>query len=237
MLNYRRLLNRLQVLERKKRASGLYLFGLIVISFTIGVLSQHFVMSEVVEPELNAEEIQALQTAYQKQSLVVSRLEMAVSIAETANSNMQTMFKDQLQQQKTIEQELAFYRSLVSPEKEVDGIAIHGLELSKGLVANSYQLRLILTQNQKRKTSVKGVADIVLVGLQNEQQVEISLSDIDIEKFAFGFRYFQVFDAEMNLPEGFALQRVKAVVQVSAARGVRGGRIEQTFDIAELLES
>ncbi|WP_193559185.1 DUF6776 family protein [Shewanella donghaensis] len=237
MLNYHRLLDRLKVLERKKRTSGLYLFGLIIISFTIGVLSQNFLISEVIEPVKEAEEIQILKTDLKKQSHVVSRLEIALDISKEANSNMQQMFKKQLLEQKSIEQELAFYRSLVSPEKEVAGVAIHGVELTPGITANSYQLRLILTQLQKRKSSVKGIADIVLVGLQNEQQVEISLNDLDIEKFNFSFRYFQVFDTEISLPEGFALQRVKAAVQVTASRGVKGGLIEQTFDIAELLES
>ena len=237
MLNYHRLLDRLQVLERKKRASGLYLFGLICISFTLGWLSQNLLTSEVIEPEQEAEEIQFLKTDLKKQSHVVSRLEMALSISKEANLNMQKMFKKQLQDQKGLEQELAFYRSLVSPEKDVDGVAIHGVELSKGLTTNSYQFRLILTQLQKRKSNVKGIADIVLVGLQDEQQIEISLNDLDIEKFTFSFRYFQMFDAEISLPEGLDLQRIKAVVQVKASRGIKGGRIEQTFDIAELLES
>ena len=237
MLNYHRLLDRLQVQERKFRSSGLYLSALIIISFIVGVLSHTIFISEVVEPQHKAVEITALKTELRQQSHVVSRLDIALSIEKEANANMKQMFSKQIQQQKTLEQELAFYRSLVSPEKEVDGVAIHGLELSKGLLPNSYQMRLILTQLQKRKNSVKGVADIVLVGVQGEKQVEISLSDLDIETFKFGFRYFQMFDAEISLPQDFDLQRIKAVVQVQANRGVKGGSIEQTFEIAELLES
>ncbi|GIU47899.1 MULTISPECIES: DUF6776 family protein [Shewanella] len=237
MLNYHRMLDRLQVQERKLRSSGLYLSALIIISFVVGVLSHTVFISEVVEPEHEAAEITALKTELKQQSHVVSRLDMALSIEKEANANMKQMFGKQIQQQKTLEQELAFYRSLVSPEKEIDGVAIHGLELSKGLLPDSYQMRLILTQLQKRKSIVKGVADIVLVGVQNEKQVEISLSDLEIEQFNFGFRYFQMFDAEISLPQGFDLQRIKAVVQVSASRGVKGGRIEQTFEISELLES
>ncbi|MCL1067259.1 hypothetical protein L2735_10615 [Shewanella olleyana] len=237
MLNYHRLLDRMQVQERKFRSSGLYLSALILISFIVGVLSHTVFISEVVEPQDEAIEITELKTELKQQSHVVSRLEIALSIEKEANANMKQMFGKQIQQQKTLEQELAFYRSLVSPEKEVDGVAIHGLELSKGLLPDSYQMRLILTQLQKRKNGVKGVADIVLVGVQDEKQVEISLSDLQIEKFNFSFRYFQMFDAEISLPQDFDLQRIKAVVQVSATRGAKGGRIEQTFEISELLES
>ncbi|ARD21525.1 MULTISPECIES: DUF6776 family protein [Shewanella] len=237
MLNYHRLLDRLQVQERKFRSSGLYLTALIAVSFLIGVLSHTVFIAEVVEPEQTSAEITSLNTELKRQSHVVSRLEMALAIEKEANANMKQMFSKQIQKQKNLEQELAFYRSLMSPEKEVDGIAIHGLELSKGLLPNRYQLRLILTQLQKRKNSVKGVADVVLVGVQDNEQIEISLNDLDIEKFNFGFRYFQMFDAEISLPQGFDLQRIKAVVQVNATRGVKGGRIEQTFEIAELLES
>ncbi|WP_153915316.1 DUF6776 family protein [Shewanella sp. TC10] len=237
MLNYHRLLDRMQVQERKFRSSGLYLSALILISFIVGVLSHTVFISEVVEPQDEAIEITELKTELKRQSHVVSRLEMVLSIEKEANANMKQMFGKQIQQQKTLEQELAFYRSLVSPEKEVDGVAIHGLELSKGLLPDSYQMRLILTQLQKRKNGVKGVADIVLVGVQDEKQVEISLSDLQIEKFNFSFRYFQMFDAEISLPQDFDLQRIKAVVQVTATRGAKGGRIEQTFEISELLES
>ena len=134
-----------------------------------------------------------------------------------------------------LEKELAFYRSVMVTDADVEGVAIHGVELSQGVAPEQYQLRLILTQLQKRKVKVKTNATVLLLGTLNGGPAELSLSELINKKLDFEFNYFQIMDSDFVLPSGFNLQRIMVKVKVAASRGVKGGEIEQVFNVPELL--
>ena len=236
MLNYHRWLDRLQVLERKNRTSGIYLTGLMIVAFLLGAITFNLWLSFAPETTLNSVSgkrklLQELKT----QAQVLASRNLALSIAENANKEMQDLFSDQLIEQKKLEKELAFYRSVMVTDADVEGVAIHGVELSQGMVPEKYQLRLILTQLKKRKSTVKAHAKVMLLGIQNGKVTEISLNKLMNKKFDFEFKYFQIMDADITLPTGFNLQRILVKVKVRPSRGVKGGEIEQIFNVPELL--
>ncbi|QBF83880.1 hypothetical protein EXU30_15240 [Shewanella maritima] len=149
---------------------------------------------------------------------------------------MRQMFNEQVQKQQALETELKFYRSLMVPDDSVDGIGIHALELSHGMLPDQFKLRLILTQLQKRKQQSKAQAFITLVGIEQGEAKQIDLGELVDNKFEFDFKYFQVADSEFNVPEDFNLQRIEVRVKVKARRGVKGGETFATFHVPELLQ-
>jgi len=236
MLNYHRWLDRLQVLERKNRTSSIYLIGLMVVCFLLGAISFNLWLSFAPEATPNSASgkrklLQELET----QAQALASRNLALSIADNANKEMQEMFSQQLSAQKALEKELAFYRSVMVTDADVEGVAIHGVELSQGVAPEQYQLRLILTQLQKRKVKVKTNATVLLLGTLNSGPAELSLSELINKKLDFEFNYFQIMDSDFVLPSGFNLQRIMVKVKVAASRGVKGGEIEQVFNVPELL--
>jgi hypothetical protein len=236
MLNYHRWLDRLQVLGRKNRTSSIYLISLMLVCFLLGAISFNLWLSFAPEATPNSASgkrklLQQLDT----QSQALASRNLTLSIAENANKEMQEMFSRQLTEQKELEKELAFYRSVMVTDADVEGVAIHGVELSQGLLPEQYQLRLILTQLQKRKVKVKTRARVMLLGAKNGQPVELSLSQLVNKKLDFEFNYFQIMDTVFVLPAGFNLQRISVKVKVTASRDVKGGEIEQIFNVPELL--
>jgi len=236
MLNYHRWLDRLQVLERKNRTSSIYLLSLMLVCGLLGAISFNLWLSLAPEATPNsASGKRKLLQQFDTQAQALASRNLALSIAENANKEMQEMFSRQLTEQKALEKELAFYRSVMVADADVEGVVIHGVELSQGLMPEQYQLRLILTQLQKRKMKVNARATVMLLGLQNGQAVELSLSKLVNKELDFEFNYFQILDTDFTLPAGFNMQKISVKVKVNASRGVKGGEIEQVFNVPELL--
>ena len=236
MLNYHRWLDRLQVLERKNRTSSKYLFSLVLVSFLLGAVSFNLWLSFAPEATPNsASGKRKLLQQLDEQAQVLASRNLALSIAENANKEMQDMFSQQLTQQKTLEKELAFYRSVMVTDADVEGVAINTVELAQGVSAKQFQLRIVLTQLQKRKVKVKASAEVTLMGSQNGKASTLSLNKLLNKKLDFEFSYFQIMDSDFVLPVGFSLQRIAVKVKVNASRGVKGGAIEQTYNVPELL--
>ncbi|MBB1270888.1 DUF6776 family protein [Shewanella sp. SR44-3] len=238
MLNYHRWLDRLQALERQYANPRVYLAALCVVFFLLGNLSYRFWLDFAPEETQYSTSIKRkLTLELERQIQETASKNLALAIEQEANTEMQKMFAQQLAQQKALEKELAFYRSVMAPEANAEGLAIHALELIPGLVANRYQVRLILTQLQKRKFSLRGTAQLVFIGLVDGKRSEISLDKLTKTKFDFSFQYFQILDAEINLPANFILGRVELKAKVRSGRGNKAATISQGFDANELLGS
>ncbi|MDD8059480.1 MULTISPECIES: DUF6776 family protein [Shewanella] len=236
MLNYHRWLDRLQVLQHKNRTSSKYLISLMLASFLLGALSYNLWLSFAPETTSNsASGKRKLLQQLDEQAQVLASRNLALSIAENANKEMQDMFSRQLTDQKALEKELAFYRSVMVTDADVEGVAINAVELSQGITAEQFTLRIVLTQLQKRKAKVKAQAEVMLIGIENDQTKELSLDKLLNKKLDFEFNYFQIMDSDFALPDGFNLQRIAVKVKVKASRGVKGGEIEQVYNVPELL--
>ncbi|MCZ4336178.1 DUF6776 family protein [Shewanella colwelliana] len=236
MPNYHRWVDRMQVVERKIRPSSVYLFFLVLVAFFAGVLTWEIWSSQhqVVQVNTDGREVEISQ-ALTEQAEVLAARNLELSLEREANQNMQAMFLEQHQKQKELDRELAFYRSIMAPEHQADGVAIHGAEMSAGLLPQQYRVKLVLTQLQKRKQGLKGRAELNFVGLQGGKVVSLPLSALTEDKFNFSFRYFQVLETVVTFPEDFEFSRLEAKVIVPASRWSKGATAEQSFTAQELL--
>jgi rRNA maturation protein Rpf1 len=72
---------------------------------------------------------------------------------------------------------------------------------------------LILTKSGKSTKKISGDTELLIRGESNGNVSELNLTDLALEKAAvgtkFAFRYFQVFEGDIVLPEGFEPFEVK----------------------------
>ncbi|QLE84548.1 hypothetical protein FLM48_05255 [Shewanella sp. Scap07] len=236
MPNYHRWANRMQANERKIRPSSVYLLLLVMVAFLLGGLVwQTWQEYQAAQVEVDDSREVQLRGQLQQQAEVLAARNLALTLEQEANKNMQQLFAEQHNKQQQLERELAFYRSIMAPENNAEGVAIHGLELIPSQLDNKYRLKLILTQLQKRKQSLKGQAKLVFTGLQEGEVVNIPLTELSEQSFAFQFRYFQVLETEVILPAGFELNRVTVDVTVPATRWTKRAQTEQTFERDDIL--
>ena len=118
----------------------------------------------------------------------------------------------------------------MSPEDGAAGLKVQDLRLTRGEAERVYNVRLVLVQSLKHDRKVSG--DVVL-SIEGEEDGatasydydELLPSDTD-RNWAFSFRYFQDFDREIVLPDGFTPERITIQVR-SKTRSIDS--IEESF--------
>ncbi|HEY8520523.1 MAG TPA: DUF6776 family protein [Gammaproteobacteria bacterium] len=132
----------------------------------------------------------------------------------------------------TLEEELAFYRGIVSPQDGHSGLRVHNVEIEALDGERAYALRLVLVQAIVHSRQVKGVVRFRIEGTRDGQPEELELAELDDEgpaELEYEFRYFQELEREVVLPAGFEPARVHVEIRPSEPRGER---VTQTFEWA-----
>jgi hypothetical protein len=106
-----------------------------------------------------------------------------------------------------LEEGLAFYRSLISPEAIAPGLSLRGLELKAGEQPGRYFYRIVVQQEARSHKPLKGSLSVAISGKENGRPVTYSLAKLSEDFRASGgtlqFRYFQSVEGEFALPAGF----------------------------------
>jgi hypothetical protein len=115
--------------------------------------------------------------------------------------------------------DLAFYRSIVSPDDGVQGLRIQRLEIQPGDGPREFVLRLTLIQAMRHESVASGLAQVVLHGMQGDRPARHTLGELlgrPRAQLPFSFRYFQTIEQAFALPEGF--EAFEAEVQVRSSK-------------------
>ena len=147
----------------------------------------------------------------------------AYDLVETNLADLQRKIQEQ-------SDAIAFYRGIVSPADGGRGLRVQDLRLTKGKEDRRYHVRLVLVQVMQHDRSVKGEVDFTIEGAQDGTSVTYALeqllpADAD-SNWPFAFRYFQDFDRELVLPEGFTPEKVNVEV-ISRTKSV--ANVKQSF--------
>ncbi len=126
---------------------------------------------------------------------------------------------------------IAFYRGIVSPKDGGRGLRVQDLKVTRGVDERHYNLRLVLVQVMQHDRSVKGEVDFSLEGMQDGVVTAYTLEQLlpadSDSSWVFSFRYFQDFDRELILPDGFMPEKINIEV-VSRTKSIAS--VKQSFD-------
>jgi len=125
---------------------------------------------------------------------------------------------------------IAFYRGIVSPADGNSGLRVQDLKLTRGAKEREFNMRLVLVQAMKHDRKVSGDVAVSIEGNEDGAGRTYALTDLlpaDADKdWPFSFRYFQDFDRQLVLPDGFTPERVHVEVR-SKTRSISS--IEESF--------
>ena len=128
---------------------------------------------------------------------------------------------------------IAFYRGIVSPSDGAAGLKVQDLRVTRGAEERAYNVRLVLVQSLKHHRKVSGNVNLTVEGEQGGAETSYQYSQLLGEdgngNWPFSFRYFQDFDREIVLPDGFTPERITIEVQ-SNTRSISS--IEESFSWA-----
>lgn len=212
------------------------LLGLVVVSgylvFELGRIKAGYDVVEVAgERQIYEDRIVELEDE-------IISLKQAVALLETHRDIDREAYKQvenslTTLQAKIVEQRdaLAFYRGIVSPADGKPGLRVQDLTLTRGDRERAFNLHLVLVQSMQHDRKVSGDVNLSVQGSQDGAETSYELSqllpdDADSD-WAFSFRYFQNFDRQLVLPDGFEPREIRVEVR-SKTRSIDD--IEKSFD-------
>ena len=134
----------------------------------------------------------------------------AYSEVESSLTKLQAKIREQ-------QDAISFYRGIVSPADGKSGLRVQDFNLTRGAVEREYNIRIVLIQAMKHDRKVSGNVRLRIAGIENGEPKTYSYSELrpaDAEsKWSFSFRYFQDFDRQVVLPDGFEPETVTVSVE------------------------
>lgn len=140
-----------------------------------------------------------------------------------------------------LREEVTFYKSLMAPGSDAEGLRVAELEILPTEAANEFNFEILLTQVALRRRYIAGDLRIDVIGqsaggpassgvFQGDVVLSLTdLSDINTYPLKFRFRYFQDLAGRIALPQDF----LPKTVRVSAIQKGESP-VEATFAWPEL---
>ena len=154
----------------------------------------------------------------------IAELQQQVALLETHREIDREAYKEVeaslLELQEKIQEQkdaIAFYRGIVSPADGRPGLRVQDFRLTRGAEEREFNLRLVLVQAMKHDRKVSGSVALTIEGSEGGTAKSYALEDLlpeDADRsWPFSFRYFQDFDRQIILPDGFTPERVRVEVR------------------------
>ena len=148
-------------------------------------------------------------------------LDRSSRIDRNAHDEVKVALNAVQQESLELREELAFYRSLVSPSEMEPGLHIQSFTVEADAGPPTFNYKLVLTQVRKNNREAIGVVLLRFSGLLGGKSVIYSLSDIakvNTEDLNFKFKYFQSFEGNLRLPKRFIPKSVSITVKPEGKR-------------------
>lgn len=118
------------------------------------------------------------------------------------------------------QEELAFYKAIVSPAADaVSEPSVQRIEIQPD-VANRYLLRVVLIQAMQSAANTQGTVQMQISGMRAGRVVNLPLQDLLVDKsnssLKFAYRYFQTIEQLIELPADFQPRAVQ--IELHAAQ-------------------
>ena len=154
----------------------------------------------------------------------IAELEQEVALLETHREIDREAYREVeaslLELQEKIQEQqdaIAFYRGIVSPADGRPGLRVQDFRLTRGAEEREFNLRLVLVQAMKHDRKVSGDVALTVEGSEGGEAKSYALAELlpaDADRsWPFSFRYFQDFDRQIILPDGFTPERVRVEVR------------------------
>lgn len=205
--------------------AGLYL------SFELGRLTAGYsVLDERRESEAQAAAIDERDRAIEDLERQVAILETSREIDRETYSSVESTLAELEARIQSQEEELVFYRGIVSPGDGVAGLRIQNIEIVPGEGTATHALRILLVQAIVHNERVTGSVRAAIRGVLDGEPVEYGLDELGSESEAtdipYAFRYFQTLEVGLAVPQGFEPAEIEVQVW---PRTPRGETIVQSF--------
>jgi len=129
-----------------------------------------------------------------------------------------------------LEEDVLFYKHILSPENEETGLAIGQLDIYTTDKPRTVRYKLELRQAGNNENQITGYANVNIMGQQEGLEVSIPLRSlsrtVDSLDIRLQFRYFQNIEGQLELPENFEPEKIQII---AVAEGPGGKTLHKSF--------
>jgi len=199
-------------------AAGLYL------SYELGRdRAGYSLLDERRQTEIYEAEIARLELAVEDLRRQQAIFETSREIDRETYARVESNLSQQQARIQAQEEELAFYRGIVSPQDGKAGLRIQNLQVFPSDSEQNHVLKLMLVQAIMQSNRVSGVVRVKLIGSLDDEAAEFDLEQLATggapPELSYGFRYFQSLEQELSLPVGFQPDTVEVEIWPTEPRG------------------
>jgi hypothetical protein len=165
--------------------------------------------------------IASLEDENGKLNAKIAELEMSRRLDKDAYGQVERTLGELQSSMSRQSDDLAFYKSIVSPADGIAGLRIQRFEIAPGQGPRQFLLRLTLIQAMRHDSTVAGLVQVALSGLEAERPKRYTVGELlgrPNAKIPFSFKYFQTIEQSIELPAGFEPYTVDVTVSASRQR-------------------
>lgn len=196
---------------------SIILLALLLLSFYAG---SYFSITHKTDLQVKVQDLQQELSKYQRayaetnKSLVIQT--QSAKVDNQSNQQLVKTVKQLQESQRQLTSELKFYRNIMAPELDRQGLTIADFDLGKTEKNRSFSFKLVLTQAGRQEQFLKGEATIQLHGKLAGKQKTYNFRELGAFQkgaFKFQFRYFQNIEGDVTLPKDFVAENVTVQVR------------------------
>lgn len=214
---------------RRARTVTLWLITVVVVAAASALLGSSAVYKQLIVAEQERDQLaDALAESEQARQFSEQRLANLSTGAEMdrqAVDEVRATIKEQRQKIAALDEEIGFYKGLMSPTDRERGLSIRGWEVYPTSNPQRFQYKLLIQQLAVKHQVLKGSVSVVIAGKEGDVEKSINLADLSADVAArnmpLRFKYFQNIEGELELPVGFVPQRVALVAKATKPKKVQ----------------
>lgn len=206
------------------------LVSLFVFSLGFFLGSRYFTV-EMGDRKLFLVELQEQQEQLDQQTAELIRLRVISEVDQQALERLQrssAVFDERLSTQR---EELMLYRKLLKIDSVEDGLHVFNLTITPTESPSLFAYSFVIRQSGEALKTVSVDYDMLIEGQLGSDSVSYSLADLDMAIDAVPvktkLKYFRLIEGQLQLPEGFAAQKLE--LRVRPVKKPAGRRV-WTFD-------
>lgn len=227
------------IVSESKNKFGAFQFYFILIAMITTILylgfflgNKHFTQQQMAI-SIHENSIQNLKLENEQLTKNLNILGVELEVAKLTQQQHFVEIGKSIDIEKGLRTQLAFYQQVMAPELNEQGFLIEGFDLESALSDNSFRFELVLMQQNKTKNILKGDLAVTLIGSENgkakQYLIDALFSTQGQKGLTFSFKYFQMIEGEIRLPENFQPEQVSVHATIFQFRRKRG-ELTTVFD-------
>ncbi len=170
-------------------------------------------------------ELEAARTELEQTSQKLANRALESEVDRQAVEEVRAVVREHKETITRLNEEISFYKGLMAPTEQERGLGIRSWEVYPTSDPNRYQYKLVVQQLAVKHNVLSGSVTVTLVGRRDGQEQSYSLEllspDVEKEAIKLRFKYFQYIEGELQLPDGFVVDRVDIVARANRPKVVK----------------